>query len=280
VAAVLAAEANWGMIDMAWSKRLAEDAVPYFRATACRAVNGPFRSLRQKYGGLEKAREAAARIRSDLEAILLSHHWIGFGIGVVVADYDEVLKQIPETGFFFAKDHTVAAYSQIFYEVARSVRKNAPEHAISFTIDDSSSRAKIEDAVRAMKIIHPVVGSSVTIVTAGDDKAVVPLQIADLLANIVKDTFLKWLADGRPRHVPLNPKWVDHFEAVGSWDAAHMLRSFGKTLRSPRFAKDRLPSPKLPQIPKSVIKRARREMALGAMKERQASTSPAKTPRK
>ena len=97
VGAFLAAEANWEMIEAAWSKRLAEDAVPYFRATDCRAVIGPFRSLRRKYGGLEKAREAAACIRSDLEAILLSYHWIGFGIGVVVADYDEVLRQIPET---------------------------------------------------------------------------------------------------------------------------------------------------------------------------------------
>ena len=130
-----------------------------------------------------------------------------------------------------------------------------------------------------MKIIHPVVGSSVTTVAGGDDKALVPLQIADLLANIVKDTFLKWPADGRPRHVPLDARWVDHFEAVGCWDAAHMLRSSGKTLRSPRFAKGHLPSPKLPPIPKSVIKKARREMAREAMKGRQAS-SPAETPKR
>lgn len=278
VGVFLASEAYSRVIEHAWSKRLSEDAVPYFRSTDCRAVVGPFRSLRQKYGGLENAREAAARIRADLEEILLSFHWIGLGIGVVVEDYDVVLKEIPETGFFFAKDHTIAAYSQIIYEIARAIRKKAPGHAVSFMIDGSSSREKIQDAVRAIKIIHPVVGSSITTITAGDDKTVVSLQVADLLASIVKDSFLKWLAAGRLQHVPLEAKWVDHFEVIGTWDAAQMLRTFGKTLRSPRFAKGLLPSPKQPPIRKSVIKKARREMVRQAMRDRRPADAPAKAP--
>jgi hypothetical protein len=148
----------------------------------------------------------------------------------------------------------------MMYEVARSVRKNAPGHLVSFVIDDSSCSPKIADAARGIRVIHSTIGRSIHSVAPLDDKAHPALQVADLIASVVKDAFLKWLKGGRPRHVPLDAKWRDHFEAIGAWDEAHMLRSFGKTLASRRFAKGLLPSPPPPAMTKGERKRLRREM--------------------
>ena len=279
VGAFLAAESHWRAIETEWKSRLTSEGIAYFRSTDCKAASGPFFQLRKKYGSLPAALQVARRVRADLEDLLLSFPWIGFGLGVVVEDYDAVLKEIPETGFLFAKDHTVAAYSQMIYEVARSVRKNAAGHEITFVIDDSSSGPKIEDAARAIKVIHPVIGSSIAGVAAGDDKTTISLQVADLVAGLVKDTFLAWLQDGKPRHVPIPAKWMNHFEVIGTWDAEHMLRTFGKTLRSRRFVQGLLPSPKLPPIPKSILRKARREMARQAMKGRQPTGSSESEPK-
>jgi hypothetical protein len=260
VGAFLAAEPHWRAIQEQWTVRLAFDNIAYFRATDCKAVKGPFYNLRGKCGSLTLAMQAAADIRTDLEQILLAAHWIGFGLGIVIRDYNHVLKQIPETGFFFAKDHTVAAYSEMMYEVARSVRKNAPGHTVSFVIDASSCSAKITDALRAIKIIHSTIGTSIDTVTALDDKTHPPLQVADLISNIVKDSFLEWLKQGKPKYVPLDAKWLNHFQAIGTWDEAHMLHSFTKTLTSTRFGKGLLPSPPQPEMTKAQRKRMRREM--------------------
>jgi hypothetical protein len=279
VGAFLAAEPHWRAIEAEWKSRLTSDGIAYFRATDCKAASGPFFQLRKKYGGLPGALQAAERVRTDLEDLLLSFHWIGFGLGVVVGDYDAVLEGIPETGFFFAKDHTVAAYSQMMYEVARSVRKNAAGHEVTFVIDASSCGPKIEDAARAIKIIHPVIGSSIAGVAEANDKMTVSLQVADLVAGLVKDTFQTWLQSGKPRYLPLSARWTNHFEAIGTWDAEHMLRAFGKTLRSRRFAHGLLPSPKLPPVRKSIIKKARREMARQAMKDKQPTGSSGSAPK-
>jgi len=64
-----------------------------------------------------------------------------------------------------------------------------------------------------------------------------------MLAGIVKDAALKWIAGGRPRHgVAIEPKWSRHFaEHIGVFDSAHMLRSVTKTIRSKRFIAGALP---------------------------------------
>jgi hypothetical protein len=61
---------------------------------------------------------------------------------------------------------------------------------------------------------------------------------ADLLAGILKDAALKWIADGRPRGgVAIDLKWRRHFaERVGVFDSQQMLRSIKKTLGSKRFS--------------------------------------------
>ncbi len=139
--------------------------------------------------------------------------------------------------------------------MARAVRKNAPECQVEYIIDDSANSQMIDAAFGGVKINHPEIASTMATVSPKDDKLTVPLQMADLVAGLVKDVFLQWLSGGKPEYVPLEEKWHDHFELIGKWDKEHMLTGMADTLSDPRYgffhgllARKPLPQPTLKEL--------------------------------
>lgn len=250
IGAFLANEEARNAIQAAWVKQLEKDEIAYFRASDCKAVKGAFARLRKEHSSLQLAREAAAKIRENLEAILLpiSALWMGFGLSVDVPDHTAVRNAFPESALFYSRDPTVAAYSQMIYTIARAARKNAPGHRVAFVFDGSSASSKIMAALDAIKEYHPVVAKSIATIAPADDKLTPPLQMADLVASVVRKSFLKHKETGEA----FPERWNAHFghdESLGIWDAEHTLRSLVKTVRSKRFVSGRLtrqgPPPKL-----------------------------------
>lgn len=95
VGAFLCAKDILKVIQNAWVSRLQAENVAYFRASDCKAARGPFGGLRKTNGSLDLAKQAAFKIRTDLESILLSSHWIGFGLCVDLPEIRERLVCAP-----------------------------------------------------------------------------------------------------------------------------------------------------------------------------------------
>lgn len=272
VAACLATDENWKTIQGRWLERLQQDRVAYFHATSCKAVSGPFFHLRREHGSLEAAKRVADKIREDLEKILTTSAWAGFMLGVILPDYRKILQALPEARLFFAGDPTEHAYSQMMFEVTRTVRRKARNHAVAFVIDQSlyAADTKIINAYNAMRQNHPTVAKSATTILPLDDKITPPLQVADLIASVTKDMFLDWLTRPDERTAPLPEKWLPCIERIGKWDEAHFLRTLIKTISSPRMAKGTLALRKRPEpkLDKSARKKLRKELIARLMKEK------------
>jgi hypothetical protein len=250
----------------AWMERLrVPDEIEYFRATECKGVHGAFFKLRKKLGS--DAQGVADKMRADLEDILLSHSWRGFGIAILMSDYREIWNSFPIARQFYRKDPTEAAYAGMFFEIARAVQKNAPEYQTEYIIDDSAYSEMIGEAFKGLKTNHPEIALAMATVAPKDDKLTVPLQMADLVASLVKDIFLQWLASGKPEHVPLEEKWLNHFDLIGRWDKEHMLTNMAHTLGDPRYGSGLLARKPLPQPTGQELKRrekARRKALIKA----------------
>jgi len=257
VGAILAHPLNFAEIQSAWLERLrVPDEIAYFRATDCRRVDGAFFKLRNKYGS--GAQAVADKLRADLEGILLSYSWIGFGIAVLIPDYREIRNSFPIARRFYREDPAEAAYAGLFFEIARAAQKNAPDHQVACIIDDSTYSGMISAAFEGLKINHPELARPMAMLAPKDDKLTPPLQMADLLASLVKDNFLLWLASRKPESVPLKEKWHDHFELIGRWDKEHMLINMADTLNDPRYGARLLARKPLPQPTKQELKRKER----------------------
>jgi hypothetical protein len=245
---------NLALMQSAWVERLrVPDGIDYFRATECKGVHGAFFKLRHKYGS--DAQAVADKLRADLEAILLSYSWIGFGTAILIPDYREIWSSFPIARRFYRKDPTEAAYAGLFFEMARAVQKKAPEYQVEYIIDDSANSRMIDAAFRGVRINHPEIASTMATVAPKDDKLTVPLQMADLVAGLVKDVFLQWLSGGKPEYVPLEEKWHDHFELIGKWDREHMLTGMADTLGDPRYGSGLLARKPPPEPTRKELKR-------------------------
>jgi Protein of unknown function (DUF3800) len=270
VGAIIAGAPHWALIQDEWKKRL--NGLDYFSSKDHRALGGPFQKLVRQCGSLAAARKKADAIRADLEDVLLSVDWWGgFGIVVPIADYRAIFHTSPFARHIY-KDRnipTVPAYSQMMFQIAYTARRETPDQqvGVAFYIDKSSDEKKIQDAHRAIKIIHPTIGESLVGAPVPlDDKLTPALQAADLLVGIVKDAALKWITEGRPHHgVAIEPKWIRHFaEPIGVFDSAHMLHSVTRTIRSKRFI-----AGTLPVQPQQISKRDRKRRQLVLIQKRQ-----------
>jgi hypothetical protein len=275
VAASLAVDVNWVQIEKHWTARLAKDGVAYFRATSCKSVTGPFLHLRQDHGSLAAARLVAQKIRVDLEDILLSFPWAGFMLGVILPDYKEILKLFPEARGFFTEDPTEHAYSQVIYEVTRTVRRKAKTHGAAFVIDHALyADDKIINAYEAMRTNHPTVALTAKSILPLDDKYSPRLQVADLLASVTKDMFLDWQSRPEERYAPLPNKWRNHIERIGQWDKEHFLRTLIRTLSSPRLSKGTIArrTQRKHKLSKREQKKLRKQLTAKLMNDRQSKS--------
>jgi len=148
--------------------------------------------------------------------------------------------------------------------VTRSVRKNAPGHSVSFVFDESSSSTKIIAAYEAVKAYHPVIAKSMGPIAPANDKATPPLQMADLVASITREAFLKYKDSGEP----FPDKWSGHFDTLGIWDAEHTMRSLLRTVKSKRFLSGRLIQQGPPLKPSKREIKARRRALIAKQKEK------------
>ena len=270
--AFLANEVQWNLAQIKWLKRLAQDEIEYFRSSDCKSLEGPFKKLIKRYNSKARAHEAANAIRADLEDILLSYSWLGFALGVVMPDYQEVFHITPAARMMYSEDPTEAAFSQLVYEIALSVQRNAPGCEVAYVIDDSSYSGRIAEAFKAVKHNHPELAPIMRSILPLDDKVTMPLQAADLIAGAIKDGFLDWVQTGQPAEGPqFNQKWFtkpNHIEMIGLWNKEHMLHSIRKTITNPKFISGEL-ARKIPRkITKSEQKRMRKVLIAKVMRER------------
>jgi hypothetical protein len=274
VAAFLAQKQYWQEIQGRWMDRLAQDGVKYFSAKDCNSVHGPFEHL-HKLHGLEKAKQITSALRNDLANILIGSHWHGFGFGVLIPDYKDVLAEFPIANRFYAADPTEHIYSQAMYEVTRATRRKAKGWGVAFVIDQSDYDEYVIAAYKAMKVNQPAMAESAKTILPRDDKETPPLQMADLLASVTKDMFLDWVTNHpNQKTAPIPKRWFDNFEKIGKWDRAFMLHSLDKTLSSPRYAKDKLAHRALRKIKlskKQAQKQLRKQLIAAAKEEHEKS---------
>jgi hypothetical protein len=249
-------------IEASWIDRLnVPDEIQFFRASSCSGVHGPFFKLRAKYG--DDAQAVVNKLRLDLESILLSHRWVGFGLGILIRDYKEVWRSSPVAKSLFREDPTEAAYYQIFHEIAGMIQEFAPDDQVAFIVDDSTYSGKIAEAFRGFKLNVPFLAESVTTMAPFDDKITPGLQMADLVASVVRNVFLEWIATGKPE---LELKWHNHFETFGKWDKDHMRKSIEKTMQDPRYYDGQLARRTLPEPSARELKREEKQRRKNLMR--------------
>jgi hypothetical protein len=187
-----------GFIDaeVEWQKCLDRHGLKYFHAVECENVRGEFWKLRRdlRCATLDSQKAAAAEIREEFLSVINRATEIdGIGLCVPLVAYREVLATEPEARIFLQDRHFYFAYHTLMIELVKRCETDFRSHWIGFVCDDHSNRKEAEAAYTELKEKNPKSAKRMASMTHADDKVVLALQMADLLAYEARRSMLQQL---------------------------------------------------------------------------------------
>lgn len=191
---------QWNQLQKEWKKRLKQDRLKYFRSTECRSLQGEFLKFRDevKYPK-PQGREAADKIRDDLEGIIHKSGVMGVAACVPMRAYKAIRATEPDAAEIFPEDAFEVALQALFqlcYEtVQNEMRKDIGVQRVALICDDSTSAPRISRMFDEFLAKNPSYRDVLESLVHRDDKKLPQLQAADLMAHLAKDRFTEWLTD-------------------------------------------------------------------------------------
>lgn len=172
----------WLAFEQDWKKILVRHRLPYFKSSECNHVSGQFRQLRKGKYAQPAEIEAAKSIRAEFLSVVAQHRGI-IGIGVVVEmEPYQKLAALPEARDILPQNPYKAALSSVMFETVKRVRGRDRNCMVHFTHDDGEEESLCA-CYQAFRKMNPKTARHLGGIGFGDDKLIVGLQLADLIAN-------------------------------------------------------------------------------------------------
>lgn len=175
-------------VETKWQQCLRRHGLKYFHATECESLNGQFYRFRRKKGRhspeeWEECRAAAAKVRSELIAVLNESPLEGIGMALAFRDYRRVRRTEKGAAQILQLKPFYFCYHQLMIDLVRQAEPRFKGHVIGFVCDQYPKQSEAERAFSSLKQKNPSSARMIASIAHDDDKAVPPLQMADLLAH-------------------------------------------------------------------------------------------------
>jgi len=236
---------GWSTFNKEWRKALrAEPAIGYWHGKDLPTLRGPFLQFRNKQlFPLPTGMDAAVSKRTALQKVIEESALAGFGVGVLISDYERIRESHPRAKTFMAKDAFEYILQELVYRTSTGILAGDQDAKIAF-ISDLSGRSKVYELVyNKWKMSNPKTAKSMLAITHDDDKTHYGLQGADMIASVVNRIYRAHLKDGIiPEEYPLSSvMW-----RIGRIDEKYLLTMLGH--QSVRPVEQALSTPSTGQI--------------------------------
>lgn len=239
--AFIASVGEWSKLRPRWKNRLKRDGLKYFRSSDYSKLTGEFSKFRDlaKYPKPEGS-NAARALRDDLEAIVGETIIDGISNIIPMDIYNEFRATVPRASEIFTADAFEAALQTTMIECAFAVRDHfaGTNNQVAFICDGSSKAAKYTKLYTEFKKKNPKIAQVMRRIVHLDDKKLIPLQAADMMANATKELAVKMIQEHGPelRKTSKEPKMYTKFvtptrlkqsmRRVTIWDWNFMMTVF------------------------------------------------------
>src|ERR1700730_3921436 len=187
---------DWGSLRIAWSRKLKEHGLEYFKSTEHHWLKEQFAKFKSKTYPIPTGREKADQIRAELQEILRHHPGIrGVGVAIPVEDYGRVCAR-PETNGILPRNPYHAALVSVVFEAVKIVRKKSGRNMVAFVHDAEDNFPELWAVYKMFAKSNPKTAKFMGGFQPLDDKLHPPLQAADMVANYTLGLGLEGLAAG------------------------------------------------------------------------------------
>ncbi|MGO9721918.1 MAG: DUF3800 domain-containing protein [Methylocella sp.] len=228
-AGFLGTKDDWHRLRIGWKKQIKKDGVNYFKTSEYKMLNGEFSRFKAAAYPPPTGREAASRIRSNLQATLRKNPRIlGVGMAIPVDDYNRVCARPEAQGIFPGDPYQRALEGVLLEAVTLAHKLTGPSAKVAFVHDDGPDFDHLRAVYNGFKIANPKTAESMIGFLPLSYKEHPPLQLADMVANFTLGVGLDWLANGR------EARWAsemqDNIGKLGIWTEHFMLSVLKRNL--------------------------------------------------
>lgn len=206
---------DWCKLKNSWLRRLKQDGLKYFRATEYYSLRGEFGRYRDpvKYPK-PLGSQAAKQVRDDLERIIRESRIVGVALVIPLDLYWKVKNSSDAAKQIFTDDPFEMAIQSLIDQCVKDSVQKMDGTPLSFFCDDGPNAPRVLATYEAYKALNPMAGSIVQSLEHRDDKKCVPLQAADLMAHLGRETYM---TKQGPKGIRESVEWVK------VWDEEYML---------------------------------------------------------
>jgi hypothetical protein len=192
---------DWKYLAKFWNKRLKRDGIEYFKSTHCNHLRGQFSKFCSKENYPAPAgREAANRIRADLDKIIKKSKVVGIGIVIPIPLFNK-FKSDSHYSSLIPNDPYHWAVQSAWKESVTAIKKVGLKNTISFAHDDASNFHVLHDLYLAYKESNPTDARIMRDFVPLDDKNNPPIQAADAVADVTFRYAEEWAKNPTPANM-------------------------------------------------------------------------------
>lgn len=221
---------QWRKLNREWRKRLKQDGLRFFHTTESWALRGEFYRFHHRVKYPEPSgRNAATAILETLENIIHTSGVMGIAVSIDMREYKNVRTTEPHASEILPADAFEVALQSLVEMCAQIVRDEFEgPRTVRLICDNRGLADRLEKTFRHFKRTHKDLAQFLGDLIHKDDKQFPQLQAADMLANIAKQRFVKWLDDPNKRIFTAQPAMKLRLKRlsmhkIGVWDRNYMM---------------------------------------------------------
>jgi hypothetical protein len=200
VGAVIGHETQWAWLENEWKAILKPEGIEYFRANDCAAMTGQFLKFRKnRYKITETEKTKAEGIRQKLLGRISESGVVGLGLAIDMDEFRAVANTAKKLDAFGGTPY-YHCYFLAIEQAASIMRDKFPQGTLAFAYDEHQKYgAHLRDVFGVFKENNPSIARHMTTIAPFDDKTFTPIQVADLVASVVRRYTLWKIMKPKPR---------------------------------------------------------------------------------
>jgi hypothetical protein len=214
---------DWGSLRLAWNRVLESHGLNYFKSREYYRLEGQFAKFKSAAYPAPTGRQAAQRIREELQATIEKHPGIlGVAVAILLEDYRRVLARPDAVGILPPNPYHTALNS-IMYETVKLVNGVPGRHKVLFLHDNGPDIHSLVSSYKHFKRKNPRTAKSLAGFGGLDDTDHPELQAADMIANYAMQRGLEALRRNKRDLKTTIGELTKNFVKFGYWEESYIL---------------------------------------------------------
>jgi hypothetical protein len=184
---------QWRSLVRPWKAKLAETQLDYFKSSECISLSEQFRRFRSELNYPKpKGREAADKIRDELDQIIKNSEVVGIGVIVPVAAFEKIRAEAQYSALLSADPYEWAV--QILWDqCTKAMEELSRNNLVTFAHDDGDNYDRLRSLFRDYKAKNPKSARRMADFVPLDDKKHPTIQAADVAASATQRLAIQYV---------------------------------------------------------------------------------------